>query len=78
MTDRIFHWIMASSVLALLVTSFLPIFGVKFAWVTPHWIAGLALTAAVLFHIVRALVWQDRGSMAVGVPTGNAGSKLGS
>lgn len=43
--------------LALLVTGFLPILGVRFAWVTPHWIAGVVLTVLVLFHIVRALFW---------------------
>ena len=64
--DRIYHWLMAASVLVLLVTSFFPILGVKFAWVTIHWIAGLVLTATVLYHIVRALVWQDRSAMAIG------------
>ena len=29
--DRIFHWVMAASVLALLATGFLPILGVRFA-----------------------------------------------
>lgn len=64
--DRLYHWIMAASVLALLVTSFFPIFGWKFPWVAPHWIAGLILTAAVLFHIVRASFWQGLGTMGVG------------
>lgn len=41
--------------LALLVTGFLPILGIKFAWVDPHWIAGVLLTLLVLFHIVRGL-----------------------
>ena len=63
--DRIFHWVMAASVLVLLVTGVLPIVGIEFAWLTVHWIAGLVLTAAVLFHIVRALFWQDPGAMAI-------------
>ncbi|BAS28736.1 cytochrome b/b6 domain-containing protein [Limnochorda pilosa] len=56
---RLFHWTMAASMLALVATAFLPVTGVKFAWVVPHWIAGLVLLASVLFHVVHALVWQD-------------------
>lgn len=56
---------MAASVLVLLATGFLPILGVRFAWVTIHWIAGLVLTAAVLFHIVRALGWLEPSAMMV-------------
>jgi formate dehydrogenase subunit gamma len=43
----------------LLFTAFLPNVGVRFPWVTYHWIAGTVLTAAVLFHIVHATFWQD-------------------
>lgn len=64
--DRLFHWINAAAVLTLLATSFLPIAGLKFDWITIHWAAGVALAALVLFHIVRALIWQDRGSMWFG------------
>lgn len=64
--DRLYHWAMALSVLTLLATGFIPIVGVKFAWVAPHWIAGLVLAALLLFHIARALIWQDIRSMAVG------------
>lgn len=64
--DRVFHWIMAVSVLVLLVTGILPAIGIEFAWLTIHWIAGLVLTAAVLFHIVRSLFWQDLKSMWIG------------
>ena len=63
--DRIFHWVMAAAVLALLATGFLPILGGRFSWVTIHWIAGLVLGAAVLFHIVRALIWLEPASMMV-------------
>src|SRR5690606_27755413 len=51
--DRIFHWLTAVSVLVLLATAFLPILGVQFAWVAPHWIAGFVMIGAILFHIVR-------------------------
>lgn len=61
--DRAFHWIMAISVFVLLVTGIFPIIGIEFAWLTIHWIAGLVLTASVVFHIVRSLFWQDLKSM---------------
>ena len=63
--DRLFHWVMAASVFVLLFTGVLPIIGVDFAWLTIHWIAGLVLTFAVLFHTLRAIFFQDMGSMAV-------------
>lgn len=53
--ERIYHWLMAASMLTLLCTAFLPILGLKFAWVDAHWVAGVVLIALVLFHIVRAL-----------------------
>jgi formate dehydrogenase subunit gamma len=57
--DRIMHWIMAISILVLLFTGVLPIIGIEFAWLTLHWIAGLILTAAVLFHIIRSVMQKD-------------------
>ena len=65
LSDRIYHWVTAAAVLTLLATGFLPILGWKFAWVTPHWIAGIVLAATVVFHIVRAVAWQDFWSMVV-------------
>ena len=64
--DRLYHWSMAVSMLVLLGTAFLPILGLKFAWVDAHWIAGVILTVLVLFHIVRALLWQTRSDMWIG------------
>jgi cytochrome b subunit of formate dehydrogenase len=64
--DRVYHWSMAVAVLTLLATGFLPVLGVKFAWVMPHWIAGLVLVPLVLFHIARAVFWLDLGAMAIG------------
>lgn len=66
LTDRVLHWLMAASTLILLGTSFLPILGWQFPWVTAHWVSGFVLTAAVLFHAVRALFWKDVRSMLVG------------
>lgn len=59
LADRLFHWLMAACMLTLLLTGFLPILGIKFAWVDPHWIAGMILTLLVLFHIIRALFILD-------------------
>lgn len=57
--DRLFHWVNAAAMFVLLGTSLLPVVGIRFAWVQIHWIAGLVLTAAILFHIVRAIFVQS-------------------
>lgn len=64
--DRAFHWIMAASVIVLIVTGTAPIIGLRFAWLNIHWIAGLVLTFVVIFHTIRALFWQDFKSMLLG------------
>lgn len=64
--DRIFHWVTAATVLTLLATAFLPILGIQFGWVTPHWIAGFVLIAAILFHVIRAPLMQSLRSMWIG------------
>jgi cytochrome b subunit of formate dehydrogenase len=66
LVDRLYHWIMAAALLTCLFTAFLPILGWKFEWVTAHWIAGIVLTAAVLFHIVRAILFQDFWAIVAG------------
>jgi len=63
---RAFHWVMAVSMLVLLLTAFLPIVGVRFAWVQWHWMAGVLLTASVLFHIIHASFMLDFWSIWVG------------
>lgn len=65
--DRLYHWLMAISIIALMATAFLPILGIKFAWLDIHWMTGVALTALVVIHIVRALVFQDWRNMWIGV-----------
>ena len=57
LADRLYHWLMAACMLVLLFTGFLPVLGLNFAWVDPHWIAGVILTLLVLFHAIRSLVW---------------------
>jgi formate dehydrogenase subunit gamma len=66
LVDRLFHWITAACVLVLLATAFLPIVGVEFGWVTPHWITGVVLLVAVAFHVVRGLFWQSLRTVWIG------------
>lgn len=63
--DRICHWITALAVLVLLGSAFLPIAGWKFSWVPLHWITGLVLTAAVVFHVVRSTVYRRMRCMLI-------------
>jgi cytochrome b subunit of formate dehydrogenase len=70
LTARLFHWIMAASMFTLLFTAFLPKVGVRFNWVTYHWIAGVVLTVSILFHIIHASffldfwsIWPDRADL---------------
>jgi cytochrome b subunit of formate dehydrogenase len=56
---RLFHWIMAAAMFALLITAFLPRVGVRFPWVTYHWIAGIVLTASIIFHVIHATFFMD-------------------
>ncbi|MBZ5699339.1 MAG: cytochrome b/b6 domain-containing protein [Acidobacteriia bacterium] len=56
---RTFHWVMAASMFVLLFTAFLPKVGVRFSWVTIHWVAGIVLTISVLYHIIHATFWLD-------------------
>ncbi len=63
---RMFHWVMAASMFTLLFTAFLPIAGIKFAWVKWHWIAGLVLTGSIIYHIVHATFFMDFWSIWIG------------
>ena len=56
---RMFHWVMAASMLALLVTGFFPIVGLEFSWLTIHWVSGLILILCILYHIVHASFFLD-------------------
>jgi formate dehydrogenase subunit gamma len=66
LVDRVFHWVSAACVLTLLGTAFLPILGVAFGWVTIHWVTGVVLGLAVLFHIVRVLMPFKLRAMWIG------------
>ena len=63
--DRWFHWVTALAFFVLLGTGVLPVLGVRLPWLTLHWVAGLALTAAIVFHIVRSLLGKDRAAMNI-------------
>jgi cytochrome b subunit of formate dehydrogenase len=56
---RIFHGVMAASMLVLLATGFLPIVGLEFAWLNIHWITGIILIVCILYHIVHASFFLD-------------------
>lgn len=62
-TDRAFHWLTALTMTVLLVTSLLPILGLRFPWYGIHWVAGLVLTVLIVLHVVRALFWLRPASM---------------
>ncbi len=66
LSARVFHWLMAAAMLVLLITAFFPIIGIRFSWVTIHWIAGIGLLLTVVYHVIRATVWQDLWSMWIG------------
>lgn len=66
LVDRVFHWAMALLVLFLLGTAFLPIWGLKFAWLELHWISGLILIVVVVAHALWAILRQDFRSMRMG------------
>jgi cytochrome b subunit of formate dehydrogenase len=63
---RMFHWVMAASMFVLLFTAFLPIVGIRFAWVWWHWMAGLVLTGSIIYHIIHATFFLDFWSIWVG------------
>jgi len=56
---RMFHWIMAASMLTLLGTASAPVLGLQFNWIEIHWIAGLLLTVSIVYHIIHASFWLD-------------------
>ena len=64
--DRLFHWGMAATMIALMGTALCPILGLEFDWVPIHWIAGVILAVLIVWHTVRAIFQQDLMSMWVG------------
>ena len=73
--DRAFHWLMAVLVVVLLGTAFFPVLGVAFNWVPIHWMAGVLLILAVLFHLYR--VFFVHGVSAMTPARGDLRAALG-
>ncbi len=63
---RNFHWLMSAAMFVLLITAFFPVIGIRFPWVTIHWIAGVGLILTVLYHIWHVFARQDFRTMWVG------------
>jgi cytochrome b subunit of formate dehydrogenase len=59
--DRVYHWLLAITVLTLIYTAFWPtVFQDKTVVMSdPHWIAGAVLVILVGLHIVRVLICQN-------------------
>lgn len=64
--DRVFHWLMAGTMITLVLTGLCPIFGIELNWVQIHWIAGILLTVIIIFHIVRSVLRYNLLSIWVG------------
>lgn len=60
---RGFHWSMSVTMFALLITAFFPVIGIRFPWVTIHWIAGVLLILTVIYHIYHVFAKQDFWTM---------------
>ena len=60
---RGFHWSMSATMFALLITAFFPVVGIRFPWVTIHWIAGVLLILTVIYHIYHVFAKQDFWTM---------------
>jgi len=67
LADRLFHWVMALSIVVLGGTAFLPILGIKFDWLPIHWITGVVLSASILFHLFRVFFVHGIRAMVPGV-----------
>lgn len=63
LSARVSHWILAAATFVLLITAFVPIFGLQFPWVTIHWIAGLVFGAYVVYHTIDTIGRKSLASM---------------
>jgi cytochrome b subunit of formate dehydrogenase len=75
LSSRLFHWLMTIAMFALLITAFFPVIGIRFPWATIHWIAGIGLMLTIVYHVVRATIWQDFWSMWIGRQEMNEGAE---
>ena len=56
--DRLFHWVFAISILTLLISGLLPVFGFNASLIVIHWLTGTVLTVLLLIHICRSVFWK--------------------
>lgn len=54
--DRLLHWSTAGCVFVLLGTGLLPVIGIRFEWVSIHWISGLVMSLLISLHIGRVVL----------------------
>lgn len=58
LVDRLFHWFFAISILTLLFSGLLPVFGFEASLIVIHWLTGIILTVLLLVHICRSVFWK--------------------
>jgi cytochrome b subunit of formate dehydrogenase len=63
LVDRLFHWFFAISILVLLFSGLLPVFGFNASLIVIHWLTGIVLTVLLLIHIVRSVFWKKLSRM---------------
>jgi len=61
--DRILHWFFAATILILLITGLLPVYGFNASLIVIHWVTGLTLTILLLLHICRSVFWKKLGEI---------------
>jgi cytochrome b subunit of formate dehydrogenase len=63
--DRAFHWVTALAVLLLLASALVPKLGLDLSWLPLHWMTGVVLAVAVVFHVIRATFFQRLSCMSI-------------
>lgn len=61
--DRLLHWLFAVSILILLITGLLPVYGFNASLIFIHWLTGLALTLLLILHVCRSVFWKKLGEI---------------
>jgi cytochrome b subunit of formate dehydrogenase len=67
LSARVSHWTLAAATFALLITAFVPMLGLKFPWLTVHWVAGVIFGLYLAYHIVDTAVRLSWGKMWIGL-----------
>ncbi|MBN4053574.1 cytochrome b/b6 domain-containing protein [Haliea sp. AH-315-K21] len=61
--DRLFHWLLALSIVILLISGLLPVYGFNASLIVIHWVTGLVLTVFLVIHICRSVFWKKLSSI---------------